>query len=150
MNTATLPELDVKQIEYEWGVAFEQRDFTTLDRLMADEYILTDPLGHVRSKAETLAALAANEVQFESTSSDDVNVRIHGDTAVVTGRSTFRGCYKGWSMAGQYQYTDVLVRRDGTWQAISSHITALGTGALRLRFGRFVCEWLQNGLNLFT
>lgn len=151
MNTATYPEHDfVKQIEYEWGVAFERRDFTTLDRLMADEYILTDPLGHVRSKEETLAALAANEVEFESTRSDDVNVRIHGDTAVVTGRSTFRGCYKGWSMAGQYQYTDVLVRREGTWRAISSHITALGTGALRLRVGRFVCECWQNGLNLFT
>ena len=26
----------------------------------------------------------------------------------VTGRSTFRGRYKGWSMAGRYQYTDVL------------------------------------------
>jgi ketosteroid isomerase-like protein len=150
MNIATLPEHDVRRIEYEWGVAFEQRDFATLDRLMADEYILTDPLGHVRSKAETLAALAANQVEFESSSSADVNVRIHGDTAIVTGRSTFRGCYKGWSMAGQYQYTDVLVRRDGSWRAISSHITALGTGALRLRVGRFVCEWLQNGLNLFT
>lgn len=43
MNTATLPEHDVKQIEYEWGVAFERRDFPTLDRLMVDEYILTDP-----------------------------------------------------------------------------------------------------------
>ena len=150
MNTATLPEHDVRLIEYEWGVAFERRDFNTLDRLMADEYILTDPLGHVRSKAETLAALEANEVQFECSSSDDVNVRIHGDTAVVTGRSTFRGCYRGWSMAGQYQYTDVLVRRDGSWKAISSHITALGTGAFRLRVGRFVSEWLQNGLNLFT
>lgn len=104
----------------------------------------------MRSKAETLAALEANEVQFESSNSDQVNVRIHGDTAIVTGRSTFRGCYKGWSMAGQYQYTDVLVRREGTWLAISSHITALGTGPLRLRVGRFVCEWLQNGLNLFT
>ncbi len=117
---------------------------------MADEYIVTDPLGHVRSKAETLAALETEEVQFVSTSSDDVNVLIHGDTAVVTGRSTFRGCYKGWSMAGQYQYTDVLVWRDGSWKAISSHITALGSGAFRMRVGRFVCKWLQNGLNLFT
>ena len=150
MNAVTLLEHDVAQMEYDWGVAFEQRDFSTLDRMMADEYILTDPLGHVRSKAETLAALENNEVQFETTRSDDVNIRIHGDTAVVTGRSTFRGCYKGWSMAGQYQYTDVLVFRDGAWRAISSHITAVGTGALRLRVGRFVCDWLGNGLNLFT
>ena len=67
MNAVTLLEHDVAQMEYDWGVAFEQRDFSTLDRMMADEYILTDPLGHVRSKAETLAALENNEVQFETT-----------------------------------------------------------------------------------
>ena len=127
-------------MESDWGDAFERKDLVTLDQLMADEYILTDPLGVVRSKAESLAALETNEVYFESTRSDDVKVRINGDTAVVTGRSTFRGRYKGWSMAGQYQYTDVLVKRRGAWQAVGSHIMALGTGPLRLRIGRFVCD----------
>ena len=130
-------------MEYEWGEAFERKDLATLDGLM-DEYILTDPLGNVRSKAESLAAIERSEVHFESTQSDDVKIRINGDTAVVTGRSTFRGRYKGWSMSGRYQYTDVLVKRRGAWQAVGSHITALGTGPLRLRFGRLVCDWLFN------
>jgi len=134
-------EDEIKRIEIEWGDAFEQRDMETLDRLMADDYILTDPLGSVRTKAESLAAIKNNEVHFESTKSDNVNVRINGDTAVVTGRSTFRGRYKGWSMAGQYQYTDVLVKRRGSWQAVGSHITAVGVGALRLSVGRLVRGW---------
>ena len=141
-STTCSDEDEVRRIEFEWGVAFERKDLATLDRLMADEYLLTDPLGNVRSKAESLAALAADEVSFESTQSDGVKVRINGDTAVVTGRSTFRGRYKGWSMAGQYQYTDVLVKRRGQWKAVGSHITALGTGPLRLRVGRLVCDWL--------
>src|SRR5215212_7062101 len=142
-NSRTSTEEDeVRRMEWEWGEAFERKDLATLDRLMADEYILTDPLGNVRSKAESLAALKTNEVNFESTQSDGVKVRINGDTAVVTGRSRFRGRYKGWSMAGQYQYTDVLVKRSGVWQAVGSHITALGTGPLRLRFGRLLCDWL--------
>ena len=134
-------EDEVRQVEIEWGDAFEQRDVATLDRLMADEYFLTDPLGVVRSKAETIAAIQRN-VLFQSTKSDSVNVRVNGDTAVVTGRSTFRGRYKGWSMAGQYQYTDVLVKRRGSWKAVASHITALGTGALRLKVGFMVCNLL--------
>lgn len=148
MSTVISTENQVRQIESDWGVAFERRDLATLDQLMADEYILTDPLGHIRNKTETLAAIETNEVDFESTQSDDVNVIIHGDTAVVTGRSTFRGRYKGWSMTGRYQYTDVLVKRNGSWKAVGSHITALGTGALRLRLGRFVCDRLRNGLHL--
>ena len=135
-------EDEIKRVESEWGDAFERRDMETLDRLMADDYILTDPLGSVRTKAESLAAIERNEVHFESTRSDNVKVRINGDTAVVTGRSTFRGRYKGWSMAGQYQYTDVLVKRRGSWQAVGSHITAVGVGALRLSFGRLVRGWL--------
>jgi ketosteroid isomerase-like protein len=135
-------ENEIRQMEYEWGVAFERRDMATLDRLMDDEYVLTDPLGNVRSKAESLAALESNQVLFESTKSNNVHVRINGDTAVVTGRSSFRGRYKGWSLGGQYQYTDVLVKRRGSWKAVSSHITALAAIPLRLRFGRFVCDLL--------
>ena len=135
-------EEEIRRIESEWGDAFEKRDMEALDRFMADDYILTDPLGSVRTKAESLAAIERNEVYFESTKSDNVKVRINGDTAVVTGRSTFRGRYKGWSMAGQYQYTDVLVKRRGSWQAVGSHITAVGVGALRLSVGRIVHGWL--------
>ena len=135
-------EEEVRHVESEWGDAFEQHDVATLDRLMADEYFLTDPLGNVRSKAETLAAIQQNELLFQSTNSDGVNIRVNGDTAVVTGRSTLRGRYKGWSMAGQYQYTDVLVKRSGSWRAVASHITALGTGALRLKVGFMVCNLL--------
>jgi ketosteroid isomerase-like protein len=134
-------EEEIRQIEIEWGEAFERRDMATLDRLMADDYILTDPLGNVRNKSDSLAGIERNEVHFESTKSDNVKVTINGDTAVVTGRSTFKGRYKGWSMAGRYQYTDVLVKRSGVWRAVSSHITALGTCALRLQVGRFVCDW---------
>ena len=144
MNTVTIDaeEHEIRRVESEWGDAFEQRDFAALDRIMGDEYILTDPLGNVRGKAESLAALATNEVRFDSTRSDNVNVHINGDTAVVTGRSTFRGRYRGWSMAGKYQYTDVLVKRSGSWRAMSSHITAVGAGTFRLRVGMLFCGFL--------
>jgi len=143
MNTITRGDEDeIRRVEIEWGDAFEQRDFAALDRIMADEYILTDPLGNVRDKAESLAALKTNEVLFESSKSDNVDVRINGDTAVVTGRSTFKGRYRGWSMTGKYQYTDVLVKRNGSWRAVGSHITALGAGNLRLRVGMLFCGLL--------
>jgi ketosteroid isomerase-like protein len=134
-------EAEIRRIEIEWGNAFLQRDITTLDRIIDDEYILTDPLGQVRDKTESIAAIKSSDVQFESTESDNIKVAINGDTAVVTARSTFRGCYKGWNMTG-YQYTDVFVKRSGAWRAVVSHITPLGILALRLRLGRFFTDWL--------
>lgn len=141
-SPASSVEDEIKRIEIEWGEAFERRDMAALDRFMADEYVVTDPLGNVRSKAESLAAIESNKVLFESTKSDNVHVRINGDTAIVTGRSTFRGRYKGWSLCGQYQYTDVLVKRDGYWKAVSSHITALAAVPLRIRVGRLIMSIL--------
>lgn len=91
-------EDQIRQMEIEWGDAFLRRDLDALDRLMTDE---TDPWGSVRDKADSLAAIKTSEVLFESTESDNVTVRINGDTAVVTGRSTFRGRYKGWSLSGR-------------------------------------------------
>jgi ketosteroid isomerase-like protein len=165
MSTATiyLPEEnlirvsaedEVKQIEYEWGEAFERRDMATLDRLMADEYILTDPLGNVRSKAESLAALKTNEIHFESTKSDNVKVVINGDTAVVTGRSTFKGRYKGWPMGGRYQYTDVLAGCELAYHGAGNGRVAAQSRALRLQLADikslFVSFVLLRGTLLLT
>ena len=77
--SARVTEDLIKQIEIEWGEAFERRDMAALDRFMAGEYVVTDPLGNVRSKAESLAAIESSEVHFESTTSDNVHVRINGD-----------------------------------------------------------------------
>ena len=135
-------EAEIRRIEIEWGEAFLQRDLAALDRIIDDEYILTDPLGQVRDKSESIEAIKSSDVRFESTESDNIKVAINGDTAVVTARSTFRGCYKGWNMTGRYQYTDVFVKRSGAWRAVVSHITPLGILALRLRLGRFLTDWL--------
>lgn len=135
-------EAEIRRIEIEWGDAFLQRDIAALDRIIDDEYILTDPLGQVRDKTESIDAIKSSDVRFESTESDNIKVAINGDTAVVTARSTFRGCYKGWNMTGRYQYTDVFVKRSGVWRAVVSHITPLGILALRLRLGRFLTDWM--------
>jgi ketosteroid isomerase-like protein len=37
-------EDEVRRVESEWGEAFERRDLDTLNRLMDDQYIVTDPL----------------------------------------------------------------------------------------------------------
>jgi ketosteroid isomerase-like protein len=48
---------------------------------------------------------------------EDVRVRVHGDTAVLTGRVTAKGRLgSGRDISGQYRYLRVFVRRDGQWR----------------------------------
>jgi hypothetical protein len=44
-SAITSEEDEIRRVEIQWGEAFERRDVASLDRLMVDEYILTDPLG---------------------------------------------------------------------------------------------------------
>ena len=86
-------EDQIRQMEIEWGDAFLRRDIDALDRLMTDEYILTDPLGSLRDKAESLAAIKTSEVLFESTESDKVTAfcrRLADKTRLSATLFTFR------------------------------------------------------------
>jgi hypothetical protein len=131
---------EIRKLEEQWGEAYRQRNIALLDSILADDYILTDPLGGISDKATNLAAIAENEVYFESTESLDQRIYIHIGTAVVTARSRFRGSYKGLQISGCYQYTDVFIKRDGQWQAVVSQITSIGFGLWRLRLGKFLVQ----------
>ncbi|HKP71434.1 MAG TPA: nuclear transport factor 2 family protein, partial [Pyrinomonadaceae bacterium] len=135
---------EVKRFERAWGDAYVRRDLDALGRIMADDYTFTDPLGGVTNKAQNLAYIDTGEFVVEDTHSRDVRVRIYGETAVVTALSNFKARYRGVAVNGNYQYTDVLVRRGGRWYAVASQATlAAGRGLLLLWCGRLLGDALH-------
>lgn len=142
-NPTVAAEEEIRQIEWAWGAAYERADMDFIEQILAEEYVFTDPFGNVSTRNQSLAAVENRDVVFDSTHSDNVRISIIGDTAVVTARSNFKGRYKGWSIGGSYQYTDVFVKRGGSWVAVVSHVTVIKGGTLRLRIGRFIVDRLQ-------
>jgi hypothetical protein len=51
-------------------------------------------------------------------------VKVYGDTAVLTARVTNTAHFGGQQFDADEWTTDVLVRRDGKWLCVLSHITA--------------------------
>ena len=50
-----------------------------------------------------------------------MKVRVFGNAAVVTGRTTIKGGkYKGKDISGQYRFTDTWVKRNGHWLCVAS------------------------------
>lgn len=64
-------------------------------------------------------------MDFESLVADEITVRVYGDTAVVTGRSTAKGKDQHGKLDEQRRWTRVLVRRDGRWQLVHFHGTPI-------------------------
>ena len=134
---------EVREFECAWGFAYIRRDTAALEQILADDYTFTDPLGGVTDKRRNLDYISSGLCRIEDTHSRDVCVRIYGETAVVTALSIFKASYKGVSVRGRYQYTDVLVRRQGRWYAVASQATLAGRGLLRLLLGRFCGDHLE-------
>src|SRR5260370_41383944 len=58
---------------------------------------------------------------WEAFAFSDSDVRVNGETAVVTGRLRRKGTSAGRDLSGQSRYTRYYVRRQGHWQAIFQH-----------------------------
>ena len=102
-----------------------RQDAVAGDRLLADEYISTLPEGYVLNKAQALAGLRSGNLRFTTGGSHDVRVKVYGQTAVVTGRWTEQGTYRGKPFNDNERFTTVFVRRRGRWQIVAEHLSKI-------------------------
>jgi ketosteroid isomerase-like protein len=102
-----------------YDAALVRGDAAALDRIYADEFIYTTPEGEVRNKAQQLAFTRSGELRLESGRSDDVRIRIYGNTAVMTGRFTAKGRFRNRVIDIQERYTAVWVKRRGAWRLVA-------------------------------
>lgn len=112
-------------VEREWDDAVVERDTKVLDRVLADDFRLIWIDGSVSNKAELIAAVTKRKAAIDPFSTEDVQVRIYGDTAILTGRFTQTARLGARSETNSFRYTDVYVRRAGRWRAVSAHASLL-------------------------
>jgi ketosteroid isomerase-like protein len=113
-------EQQLKQMEDDWQKATRTKDATLLKRIIAEDWIATNELGKILNREEYLSQTAANPDVIQSNENTDMQVRVYGNTAVVTGGLTERGTRSGTAYTDTYRWTDVFVRRGGRWQAVVS------------------------------
>jgi ketosteroid isomerase-like protein len=116
------------EIQQQLSAAWVACDRTTIERLVAPDWVVTHVAGQRLTRDDVLRDMFESDAtRIESMTADDVEVRLFGDTAVVTGRTHARGVQSGASFDVTLRFTDVFVRRDGEWQAVASHATLLGS-----------------------
>jgi ketosteroid isomerase-like protein len=120
-------EQTLLQLERDWEQANAKNDTAALERLLAPEFVSTDSDGRLVTRAEMFARRKSGAVKFTEFTQDDYKVHVLGDTAVVTGRSILKGTRDGKNLSGRERWTDVFVRRNGSWQAVASHSSRIAT-----------------------
>ena len=120
-------EQELIKLENRWNDAIVKHDWEFFDQILADDYISTDFDGNVGTKADFLEFLRSGESVIASSIVDDMKVRIYGDTAVVTGRTTtVNEQYQGKDLSGQYRWTDTWVKYYlGRWRCVAEQISRI-------------------------
>jgi ketosteroid isomerase-like protein len=103
--------------------AYRAGDAAYLERALDSRFTLTDSSGIVTTRADELAAVRKGDPRYEIFRNSDMNVRLYGDAALVTGITTVKGTSGGKAFHSALQFTDTLIRRNGEWKIAASHVS---------------------------
>mgnify|MGYP003440366991 CR=1 FL=1 len=113
--------------EREFSQAVAGNDVAAIGRFVADDWVIVDADGRVIDRSRFLNVIESGALSHESMESTDVEVRLHGDTAVITGITTSTGQFMGQAFSTRERATDVLARVDGRWLCVFSQLTRVAS-----------------------
>jgi hypothetical protein len=113
-------EQEIAKLDRELMDAAVRNDQTLMQRVALDRHVFINPAGGVQERGDTRGP------KIESIQSDDVQVRVHGDTAILIGRANVKGRFDdGRDISGPYRYMRVFLKQQGQWRLAATQITAI-------------------------
>lgn len=117
-------EQAVLKLEQQWVDALVKADVAALETLYHDDLVYTHSSGVVDTKASYIDAIKSGKTKYESFARDDIRVRLHGDTAIVTCRSVI----KVNNNTINVRYIHVYMKQKGAkggWKMVAHQATRL-------------------------
>lgn len=116
----------VAALDTTYQAAVKANDAATMDRILADDFVLVTGRGKTASKTDLLDEAKAGTIAFEHQEDTQQTVRVWGDTAVVTALLWVKGTEKGERFDYKLWFSDVYVRTPKGWRYV------FGQASLRL------------------
>jgi len=125
-----LTEGQVVNMEERLRLAMMASDVAELDKLLADDLLFTNHLGHALSKAADLAAHQQHLLAITELQASERQIRISGTVAVVSVRVKLTGTYHASETHGDFRFTRVWAPGpDGSLQVIAAHSGVVAAGS---------------------
>jgi ketosteroid isomerase-like protein len=112
-------------LEKAWNRALEEKDASALGTLLASTFVAIDIDGSISSKSEFLASIKAPDYQPSQAVTEQSDVHVYGDAAVVVGIFRVKGKEKGKVYIHRERFADTWIKIDGTWQCVASTSTLI-------------------------
>ena|ERR1700688_4187501 len=127
-SSGQYPDIEtVKKLNRDFLNSIVNRDTATLSNILADDFILINPGGMKRNKADNLAGVLASNQKI-SVDIDSVEVRLlSGDIGLVTAWTDNKIEADNKETRFKICYQDVYMKRRNKWVAVAAHVSLLGT-----------------------
>ncbi len=118
-------EEELIDLAIEWDQAMVENDAVAIGRYMADDWTIIGPDGSIAEKATFLGLVKSGALSHDVMESEDLRVRVYGDTAVVISRGVSGGKYQGQAFRETERVSCVFVRQEGQWKCVHTHLSRL-------------------------
>src|SRR6267378_5085563 len=115
----------VLQTERDLATAYLKSDTDGIAQGVMEDYTLTNSMGKITTRADDIGEARKNDPKYEIFENYDMKVRVHGDAAVVTGRTHTKGVSGEKPFDFQFQFTDTFVKDGGRWRLLAGHVSKL-------------------------
>lgn len=106
----------VSLLDKEYQQAVKNNDVATMDRMLADDFVLVTGLGKTYGKADLLAEARSGRIKYEMQEDSEQEVRVWGYTAVVTALLWAKGEDEGRPFDYKLWFSDIYVRTSTGWR----------------------------------
>jgi ketosteroid isomerase-like protein len=110
----------VAALDVEYQAAVERNDAATMDRILADDFVLVLGNGTVHRKAELLEEVLSRAITWDEQREvgGSQTVRVFGDAAVVTAKLRVKGTRAGKAFDRTLWFSDTYVRTPQGWRYV--------------------------------
>ena len=100
-------------------------DADSVEAMMTDDLTFTHPNAAVDTKEQFIGALRSQGLQYQSITDENLNVRVHGTTGVVSGICRIVVDASGTTFDVRVQFTEVWVNKEDSWKMMLWHATEI-------------------------
>jgi ketosteroid isomerase-like protein len=109
---------ELERLEQQLVTAIEAKDFTTYQRLVAEDYVAVAAAGET-TRAQAIATYRSGDLSLPGLKIGEVKVHVYGDTAMISARTFGDRVEKGKTVPNRVRYMRVWVKREGQWRAVA-------------------------------
>ena len=115
---ANSDEAAVAALDTQYQAAVKINDAATMDRILADDFVLVTGKGVTYNKGDLLKAAREKSTVYEHQEELKQTVRVWGNTAVVTGLLWIKGSTDGKQIDYKWWFSDTYVRTSKGWHYV--------------------------------